>query len=90
MEKTKLTWTKSYPKKRVTYHFYKKITANFNYNTTNKVEETLIQRAVQTTIQILYDKGLFDIFQNGNKVLKDLFFTTRQRPDLEEVNDVTQ
>ena len=32
------------------------------------VEENLIQRAVKTTIQILYDKGLFDNFQNADKV----------------------
>ena len=31
------------------------------------VEEILIQRAVKTTIQILYDKGLFDNFQNADK-----------------------
>ena len=30
------------------------------------VEEILIQRAVKTTIQILYDKGLFDNFQNAD------------------------
>ena len=54
------------------------------------VEEILIQRAVKTTIHILYDKGLFDIFQNADKVLKDFLFTTRRRTDLEEVNDVIQ
>ena len=32
------------------------------YNKQN-VEDILIQRAVRTTIQILYDKGLFDKFQ---------------------------
>ena len=37
------------------------------------VEEILIQRAVKTTIQILYDKGLFDNFQNADKVLEDFF-----------------
>ena len=51
------------------------------------VEEILIQRAVKTTIQILYDKGLFDKFQNAQEVLKDFLFTTRRRPDLEKVND---
>ena len=30
------------------------------------VEEVLIQRAVKTTIQILYDKGLFDNYQNAD------------------------
>ena len=54
------------------------------------VEEILIQRAVKTTIQILYDKGLFDNFQNAEEVLKDFLFTTRRRPDLEKVNDDVQ
>ena len=49
-------------------------------------EEILIQRAVKTTIQILYDKDLFDNFQNAQEVLKDFLFTTRRRPDLEKVN----
>ena len=48
------------------------------------VEEILIQRAVKTTIQILYDRGLFDNFQNAEEVLKDFLFTTRRRPDLED------
>ena len=42
------------------------------------VEEILIQRAVKTTIQILYDKGLFDNYQNADKVLEDFLFTTRR------------
>ena len=50
------------------------------------VEEILVQRAVKTTIQILYDKGLFDNFQNADKVLEDFLFTTRRRPDLSEEN----
>ena len=53
------------------------------YNKQN-VEDILIQRAVKTTIQILYDKGLFDKFQNADKVLEDFLFTTRRRPDLSE------
>ena len=48
------------------------------------VEDILVQRAVKTTIQILYDKGLFDTFQNADKVLEDFIFTTRRRPDLED------
>ena len=56
------------------------------YNKQN-VEDILIQRAVKTTIQILYDKGLFDNFQNAEEVLKDFLFTTRRTPDLEKVND---
>ena len=48
------------------------------------VEEILIQRAVKTTIQILYDKGLFDNYANADKVLEDFLFTTRRREDLSE------
>ena len=44
-----------------------------------------------TTIQILYDKGLFDNYANADKVLEDFLLTTRRRGDLsEEVNDVVQ
>ena len=50
------------------------------------VEEILIQRAVKTTIQILYDKGLFDNYANADKVLEDFLFTTRRRGDLSEEN----
>ena len=56
------------------------------YNKQN-VEDILIQRAVKTTIQIIYDEGLFDTFQNADKVLEDFLFTTRRRPDLKKVND---
>ena len=48
------------------------------------VEEILIQRAVKTTIQILYDKGLFDNFQNADKVLEDFLLTTRRRGDISD------
>ena len=50
------------------------------------VEEILIQRAVKTTIQILYDKGLFDNYANADKVLEDFLFTSRRRGDLSEEN----
>ena len=59
------------------------------YNKQN-VEDILIQRAVKTTIQILYDKGLFDKFQIADKVLEDFLFTTRRRGDLDDVNDNVQ
>ena len=60
------------------------------YNKQN-IEDILIQRAVKTTIQILYDKGLFDKFQNADKVLVDFLFTTRRREDLSnQVNDNIQ
>ena len=42
------------------------------YNKQN-VEDILIQRAVKTTIQILYDKGLFDNYANADKVSEDFF-----------------
>ena len=48
------------------------------------VEDILVQRAVKTTIQILYDKGLFVIFQNADKVLEEFLFTTGHRGDLED------
>ena len=51
------------------------------------VEDILVQRAVKTTIQILYDKGLFDNYDNADKVLEDFLFVTRRRGDLEKVND---
>ena len=67
---------------------YKEV--KLQYNKQN-MEGILIQRAVKTTIQILYDKGLFDNYANADKVLEDFLFTTRKRGDLsEEVNDVVQ
>ena len=53
------------------------------YNKQN-VEEILIQRAVETTIQILYDKGLFDNYANADKVFEDFLVTSRRRGDLED------
>ena len=47
------------------------------YNKQN-VEEILIQRAVKTTIQILYDKGLYDNYANADKVLEDFLYNTRR------------
>ena len=55
------------------------------YNKQN-VEDILVQRAVKTTIQILYDKGLFDNYANVDKVLEDFLFVTRRRGDLSEDN----
>ena len=55
--------------------------------------ENVFERAVQTTIQKLVDKGLFDKYRYGNadQVLKDYFLIEVNemcRPDLEEVNNV--
>ena len=55
------------------------------YNKQN-VEDILVRRAVKTTIQILYDKGLFDNYDNADKVLEDFLFTTRRRGDISEEN----
>ena len=55
------------------------------YNKQN-VKDILIQRAVKTTIQILYDKGLFDNCANADKVLEDFLFTTMRRGELSEDN----
>ena len=55
------------------------------------VEDILVQRAVKTTIQILFDKGLIDKYANADKVLEDFLFATKRRGDLsEEVNDDVQ
>ena len=54
------------------------------------MEEVLIRRAVETTIQIFYDKGLFVSFPSSREVSKDFLFIEKGRPDLEKVNDVIQ
>ena len=60
---------------------YKEFKEKYNKQS---VEEILIQRAVKTTIQILYDKGLFDNYANADKVSEDFLFTTRRRGDSSE------
>ena len=67
-----------------------KLEKNYNefklqYNK-QSVEDILIQRAVKTTIQILYDKGLFDNYANAAEVLEDFLFVTRRRGDISEDN----
>ena len=39
---------------------------------------------MKTTIQILYDKGLFDNYPKADKVLENFLFVTRRRGDLQE------
>ena len=69
-----------------------KVEKDFNefklqYNKQN-VEDILVQRAVKKTIQILYDKGLFDIYAEADKILEDFLFVTRRRGDLsDQIND---
>ena len=48
---------------------YKEFKLQYNKQS---IEVILIQRAVTTTGQKLYNKRLFDTFQNGNEVLKDV------------------
>ena len=62
---------------------------DYNEYRLQSVEEISIQRAVETIIQILYDKGLFDNYATADEVLQDSLFT-RRRPDLEEAIDVIQ
>ena len=72
-----------------------KLEKNYNelklqYNK-QSVQESLIRRAVKTTIQLLYDKGLFDNYANADKVLEDFLLVTRRRVDIsEQVNDDVQ
>ena len=73
----------------VTYHYYKKGNNEFKIlSNKQSIEEVSIERAVKTSIQILYDKGLFLSFPNADKVSKDFLFVTKRRLDLEKVNDV--
>ena len=50
------------------------------------VEQISFQRAVKTTIQILYDNGFLDFYANREYdiVLEDFLFATRRRVDLSE------
>ena len=67
---------------------YNEVLLNYNKQS---VEETLNQRAVKTTIQILYNNGLFDNYANAEEILNDFLLTTRRRPELsEQVNDDIQ
>ena len=67
-----------------------------DYNEINKltnkqsIEEVFVQKVEKTTIQIFYDKCLFNAFPNAYEVLKDFFFVDRRRPDPHEVKDVIQ
>ena len=53
------------------------------------MEDDLFERAVKTTTQILYDKGLLDDYNDGNaqEVLKDYLIIERRRPKLEDINE---
>ena len=47
------------------------------------MKDGLFQRAVKTTIQILYYNGFFDKYDNAEEVLKNIPFVKRRRPDLD-------
>ena len=51
------------------------------------VDEILIQRAVKTTIRLLYEKGLLDVCDNADEPLKIFLSVERGRLDLEKVSD---
>ena len=60
---------------------------NYNEFKLHNKEDLLIERAAKTTIQILYDKGLFDNFDNADQVLRDYLLVEvngRCRPGLEQ------
>ena len=46
---------------------------------------------MNTTIQILSEKGLFENYANADEIFEDVLFTTRRKGELsEEVNDEVQ
>ena len=63
------------------------IEEDYNKFEINNKEYLLIEKTVRTTIQIVYDKGLFDNYDNADEVLKThLLFgnTDRRRFDLQQ------
>ena len=58
-------------------------------NNKQSIEGILIERAVKTTIQVLYDKGFFNILIIDTKCSKNTHIFKRRRSDLEEINDVS-
>ena len=55
-----------------------------------KSEDVLSARAAKLTIQILYEKRIFDNCHNADEVLKDYLLikiNQRRRPGLEGLND---
>ena len=45
---------------------------------------------MKTTIQIFYDKGLFDNFDQTDEVIKYFLVPERRAPDLGSLDDVVQ
>ena len=53
--------------------FIEKDWNEFKFHSNKSVEEILTHRAVKTTIEIGYDKDLFDNCDNTDEVFKDFF-----------------
>ena len=47
----------------------------------HSVEKVLIERVLKAIIQILYDKGLFDSYDNADEFFEKLI-VVRRKPDL--------
>ena len=54
--------------------YFEKDYNEFKLQNNKESVEVLIQRALKTTIQILYDKGLFDSYSNTDKILQNFFY----------------
>ena len=73
--------------------FIEKIFNEFKLRSDKKKQsddEFVIEKAVKTTFQIIYDKGLFDNYDNADEVIKDYSLVEvneRRRPVFEELND---
>ena len=57
------------------------------HNKKQSKKESLIEQAVKTTIQLLYNKGLFDNYDNVDELKKKILRTETRRPILEKLND---
>ena len=57
----------------------------FRLRNDKQSEEVSIGRAVWTSIQELYDKGLFDIYANAEIFLKDYLFLTKLTKDIDPI-----
>ena len=42
---------------------------------------------MKTTVPVLYDRGLFDIYDNEDEVPEELLLIERRRPNSKKVND---
>ena len=68
---------RKYPKSSVKYHLYIKI-KEFKLCSKKLSEQEIIKKAVKTIIQILYDKGVSDNYENADEVLKEYLLKKRK------------